>query len=257
MNNLTIENRNNVLLISIKRESKMNALNIELLGELEQCIDHVYDDYNIKGAVITGKGEKAFAAGADIAEFSNFTAAQGKKMSENGHRIFNKIEQSPKPIIAAVNGFALGGGCELAMACHMRLASPNARFGQPEINLGIIPGYGGTQRLIQLIGKGKAMELLTTADMIKADEALRLGLVNHVYELNELVDKAIELIEKIASKAPLAIAKTIAAVNAYFDKSKNGMQTEIELFASCMETQDFKEGTAAFIEKRSANFKGE
>ncbi|MCD8528801.1 MAG: enoyl-CoA hydratase-related protein [Chitinophagales bacterium] len=179
-----------------------------------------------------------------------------KKLSADGHAIFDKIENCPKPVVACVNGFALGGGCELAMACHMRVASPNAKFGQPEVNLGIIPGYGGTQRLIQYIGKGRAFELLTTADMIEAETAKDWGLVNHIEMQGELKDKAIEIINKIASKAPLAIAKTVACVNAYFDKTKNGFETEIDEFAYCASTEDFKEGASAFLEKRKANFKG-
>jgi len=170
--------------------------------------------------------------------------------------VFNAIENSPKPFIAAVNGFALGGGCELAMACHLRIVSENARFGQPEVNLGLIPGYGGTQRLIQLIGKGKALELLMTADMIKAGEALSLGLANHVVPADQLIDKSVEILNKISSKAPLAIAKVIACANAFFTDGVNGLQFEIDRFGDCCETEDFTEGASAFVEKRKAEFNG-
>jgi len=244
------------MIITIDREDKMNALNIELLKELKGVVEEVHSNNEIKGAIITGKGEKAFAAGADIAEFTGFSKNEGAEMSRNGHEVFNMIEQSGKPFIAAVNGFALGGGCELAMACHMRVASEGARFGQPEVNLGIIPGYGGTQRLIQLIGKGKAFELLMTADMVKADQALQLGLVNHVVTQEQLIEKCFEILGKIYSKGPIAIAKTIKCANAYFDGSQNGFELEIEEFGSCFETSDFREGTTAFVEKRNAEFFG-
>ncbi len=247
-----------ILTLTINRESKLNALNIELLGEIDHALTAQRDNAAVQGVVITGSGNKAFAAGADIAEFAHFTAEEGKQLSAKGHGIFKRIENYPKPVIAAVNGFALGGGCELAMACHLRVATPNAKFGQPEVNLGIIPGYGGTQRLVQLIGKGKALELLMTADTISADEALRLGLANHIVAtFEELLPKCSEIIRKIAAKGPLAIAKIIEAVNAHFDTDKNGFEIEIDLFAQCFNTLDFKEGTTAFIEKRKALFKGE
>lgn len=255
--NLITENKNGILFITINREDKLNALNIELLQELKQIVQSVYADNQIKGALLTGIGTKAFAAGADIAEFSKFSEQEGVQLSLAGHEIFNSIENCPKPFIALVNGFCLGGGCELAMACHMRIATENAKFGQPEVNLGIIPGYGATQRLVQLIGKAKALELLMTADMIKADEAKSLGLVNHVFSsIEEATVKCEEIITKIASKGPVAIAKIVECVNAYYDKNQNGFQKESALFGWCMTTEDFKEGTTAFIEKRKAVFKG-
>jgi enoyl-CoA hydratase len=243
-------------IITINRPDKLNALNTKTLAEIKQAVIAAIADSNIKGIIITGSWEKAFAAGADISEFAGFSPEQGKKLSASGHEIFNLIEKSPKPVIAAVNGFALGGGCELTMACHLRLASENAKFGQPEVNLGLIPGYGGTQRLIQLIGKGKAFELLMTADMIKADEALRLGLVNYVVALPELLPKCKEILEKITSKSPVAISKIIQCVDAYFTDGVNGLEKEIELFGACCGTEDFIEGTKAFLEKRKANFSG-
>lgn len=233
----------------------MNALNATLLQEIKQAVLVGENDDDVFGIVITGKGPKAFAAGADIAEFANFDQEQGKKLSADGHEVMNTIERCSKPTVAAVNGFALGGGCEIAMSCHMRVCSPNARFGQPEVNLGLLPGYGGTQRLVQLIGKGKAFELLTTADMIGAEEALNLGLVNYVVEQEELMDKCISLIRKVASKSPQAIAKTIECVNAYFDHNKDGMALEIEHFGSSFGTNEFIEGTTSFLEKRKANYR--
>jgi len=245
-----------ILTITINREEKLNALNTTLLNELFLTLQDYREDKQIKGVILTGAGPKAFAAGADIAEFADFNNDEGREMVERGYRIFKTVESYPKPIIAAVNGFALGGGCELAMACHLRVASPNARFGQPEVNLGIIPGYGGTQRLVQLIGKGKALELLMTADIINAEEALRLGLVNHVVPQEELMAKCKEILSKITAKAPLAIAKVIASVDAYFTEGQNGFETEMELFAACFDTHDFKEGTQSFMSKRKADFTG-
>jgi enoyl-CoA hydratase len=210
----------------------------------------------LKGVVITGAGEKSFVAGADITEFLGLSPAQGKELAQRGQDVFFLIERFDKPVVAAINGFALGGGCELAMACHLRIASEKARFGQPEVNLGLIPGYGGTQRLIQYIGKTKAMELLMTADMIGAEEAHRLGLVNYVVPAGEEVGKATELIEKIAAKAPVAISKIIASVNAFYSDGVNGFDVEVSEFGNCCATEDFKEGASAFVEKRKADFKG-
>ncbi|MCH8329994.1 MAG: enoyl-CoA hydratase/isomerase family protein, partial [Bacteroidetes bacterium] len=246
---LQIDLSHNILTISINREDKMNALNIALFAELKAVMQEVYDNPEIKGVIITGKGDKAFAAGADISEFTGFTREEGREMSEEGHAILNSIERSPKPVIAAVNGFALGGGCELAMACHMRIATENAKFGQPEVNLGIIPGYGGTQRLVHLVGKAKAIELLMTADMIGAQEAKELGLVNHVVSQGELIDKCCEILNKIFTQGPLAISKVIECANAALDETKNGFNLEIDQFASCFDSEDFKEGTTAFVEK--------
>jgi enoyl-CoA hydratase len=242
--------------ITINRPDKMNALNIALLGEIDAAMNEVASDENVRGVIITGSGTKAFAAGADIAEFANFTAQQAKEMSANGHRIFNNIESSTKPVIAAVNGFALGGGCELAMSCHMRVASDNAKFGQPEVNLGLIPGYGGTQRLIKHIGYSKGIELLLTADVIDANEAHRLGLVNHVTTLDELLPKCKAIFDKIKTKSPLVVDQIIACANAYESKTDDGFELEIDEFGQCFNTQDFKEGTTAFLEKRKAAFTG-
>ena len=255
--NLLIEKENDILIVMINRPKALNALNRRTMLELQLFFGaDAPKRENIKGIIVTGAGDKAFVAGADISEFLELDETKGRQLARLGHEVFFSIEKFPKPVIAAVNGFALGGGCELAMACHIRIASKKARFGQPEVNLGLIPGYGGTQRLIQYIGKGKAMELMMTADMIKADEAYRLGLVNHIVPAGEEIEKAIELIEKIANKAPLAISKIIAAVNTYFSHDKDGFAEEVKAFGQATATDDFKEGASAFIEKRKANFQG-
>ncbi len=245
------------LVITINRPDKLNALNKDVIEELGKVLDEVYNNPDIKSAILTGAGEKAFVAGADISEFISLDAAGGAALAKKGQDlVFDKIENSPKPVIAAVNGFALGGGCELAMACHFRIASENAKFGQPEVNLGLIPGYGGTQRLTQLIGKGKSMELMMTADMIGADEAKALGLVNHIAPLAELLTKTKEILQKIHTKAPVAIAKVIACVNDAAKGETDGFTNEIKRFGECFSTEDMKEGTGAFLEKRKAIFKG-
>ncbi|WP_143304550.1 enoyl-CoA hydratase/isomerase family protein [Chitinophaga vietnamensis] len=254
---LSTQLENNILVITINRPDKMNALNQLVMAELALAVDEVYGNHDIKSAIITGAGEKAFVAGADISEFLTLTPKQGEELAKKGHVIFQRIENCPKPIIAAINGFALGGGCELAMACHFRLASENAKFGQPEVNLGLIPGYGGTQRLTQLIGKGKALELMMTGDMLNASEALSWGLVNHVVPLAELLPKAKSLLQKIHAKAPLAISRVIKCAHAALDKDIDGYDTEIKEFAACFATKDLQEGAKAFVEKRQANFKGE
>jgi len=254
---LKIENDKGILVVTLDRERALNALNAQTMSELKFFFtEDAPAREAIKGIILTGAGERAFVAGADIKEFLALDSEKAQKMSKYGHDIFFAIERFDKPVIAAVNGFALGAGCELAMSCHLRIAGENARFGQPEVNLGIIPGYGGTQRLIQLIGKGKATELLMTADMLKADEALRLGLVNHVVPAGEEVAKAKEIIEKIATKAPLAISRIIECVNAYFEDGIDGFSMEVAEFGASAATADFKEGAAAFIEKRTADFKG-
>lgn len=251
------ELNNNILTITINRPDKMNALNKDVISELGQALDEVYNNDEIRSAVITGAGAKAFVAGADISEFTELDSKGGAALAQVGaDKVFNKIENCPKPIVAAVNGFSLGGGCELAMACHFRTASENAKFGQPEVNLGLIPGYGGTQRLVQLIGKGKAMELLITADMIKADEAKALGLVNHVFTAEELLDKTREILARINTKAPLAVGKIIKLVNEAATVSPTGLTNEIVAFGECFDTEDKKEGTTAFLEKRAAVFAG-
>jgi enoyl-CoA hydratase len=255
--NLKLELSGGIMTITINREDKLNALNIKTMDEIRLAMERVYDDDEVKACIITGAGSKAFVAGADIKEISELNEMNGRKFAENGQEIFETIEECPKPVIAAVNGFALGGGCELAMACHLRVATANAKFGQPEVNLGIIPGYGGTQRLTQLIGKGKALELMMTADMINAEEARSLGLVNHVVSTpEELIPKCEEILGKILQKAPVAISMVIDSVMAYYKKDENGYQTEANSFSICCKSEDFKEGTTAFLEKRKADFKG-
>ena len=245
-----------ILTITIDREKQLNALNTSLLTEIKEVLKSYETNPDVMGVILTGAGQKAFAAGADIKEFADFSSLQGTTLAANGHGIMNYIEQYPKPVIAAVNGYALGGGCELAMACHLRIATDNARFGQPEVSLGIVPGYGGTQRLVQLIGKAKALELLMTGDLIKANEALRLGLVNHVVSQEDLLPKCTAILLKIATKAPLAIAKVIDCVNAYFELGRDGFGVEIAAFGKSFNTEDLREGTTAFLEKRKAEFKG-
>ncbi|SFD25730.1 enoyl-CoA hydratase [Chitinophaga sp. CF118] len=247
----------NIFFIYINRPDKMNALNQEVMTELALAIDEIYTNTQIKSAVITGTGEKAFVAGADIAEFLTISAQQGIELAKKGHVIFKRIEDSPKPIIAAVNGFALGGGCELAMACHFRIASANAEFGQPEVKLGLIPGYGGTQRLTALIGKGKALELMMTGNMINANDALAWGLVNYVVPSEELIAKAKEILKTIHTRAPLAIARVIKCANAAFDKDIDSYELEIAEFSACFATKDLQIGAAAFIKKEKAIFTGE
>ena len=245
-----------ILILTINRPEAYNALNKAFFDTMDSILDEIYTEDTIKSVILTGSGEKAFAAGADIKEFSSFTENQAKKLSRDGQNVMNRIENCPKPILAAVNGFSLGGGCELAMCCHMRIASDNALFGQPEVNLGLIPGYGGTQRLTQLIGKGKAMELLMTADMITASEALQLGLVNHVVPKEELLPLAKSILTKICTKAPIAISHIIHLVNQAAIGAPDGLQQEIDRFGACFDTEDKKEGISAFIEKRKASFKG-
>lgn len=250
---LLTEIKDNILTITINRTDKMNALNKEVFNDLDKVMDEVNNDETIKSVIITGSGAKAFVAGADIAEFSSYTKEQAVALSQRGQAVFFKIENCHKPVIAAVNGFALGGGCELAMACHFRICSDNARFGQPEVNLGLIPGYGGTQRLTQIVGKGKSMEMHMTGQMIDAQEAYRSGLVNHVTSPEQLMEKAREILKVIHSKAPVAIAKMIDCINA---DAKSGYETESLSFGECFDTEDMKEGTSAFLEKRKAEFKG-
>ena len=256
--NILSESKDGILYLTINREPKLNALDFRTLQEIKNIFNEVSDNKSIRAVIITGTGEKAFAAGADINEISELNELNARKFSESGQEIFNLIETCHKPVIAVVNGYALGGGCELAMACHMRIASANAMFGQPEVNLGIIPGYGGTQRLTTLIGRGKACELLMTGDMIGAEEARGLGLVNHVLPSKEdAVAKAEEIIQKIMSKAPLAIGMIVDCINSVFEDNENGYQIEANSFARCVKSEDYLEGTAAFLEKRKPNFKGE
>jgi enoyl-CoA hydratase len=252
---ITTELNNAIFIITINRPDKLNAINIKVMEELNEVMEEVYDNVEIRSAIITGSGNKAFVAGADIGEFLKI-GDDGKSLAKRGQDIFFKIENAPKPIVAAVNGFALGGGCELAMACHFRIASHNAKFAQPEVNLGLIPGYGGTQRLTQLIGKGRAMELLMSAALISAETALQYGLVNYVVAPEELMSKAIAILSIINEKPPIAVSKCIKAANAVFDRSVDGYETEARAFGACFNTADMKEGVNAFLEKRKANFTG-
>lgn len=246
-----------IFTITINRPDKLNALNKNVINELSAALDEVYSNPEIKAAIITGAGPKAFVAGADISEFATLDAAGGTALAQHGQQqVFNKIEDCPKPITAAVNGFALGGGCELAMACHFRLTSSNAKFGQPEVNLGLVPGYGGTQRLTQLVGKGKAMELMMTGTLIDAAEAKQLGLVNYVTEPENLIAETTKLLQTIIAKAPLALSKIIALTNLAAAGATDGLQQEMEAFGQLFDTADAKEGAAAFVEKRKAVFTG-
>jgi enoyl-CoA hydratase len=247
---------NNILTITINRPDKLNALNKDVFTDLDNVVDEINNTPEIKSAIITGAGAKAFVAGADITEFGGLNKTDAMALAKRGQDIFFKIENSAKPIVAAVNGFALGGGCELAMACHFRVASENAKFGQPEVNLGLIPGYGGTQRLTQLIGKGRAMELLISANLIDANTALQYGLVNYVVPADELLNKVKSILELVNTKAPLAVAGCIKSANAVFNETKDGFAEEISEFGNSFATEDMKEGTSAFLEKRKANFKG-
>ncbi len=256
MKNLLLNNENGILTITINRPDKLNALNTETIQELKQTFLDIFEDESVKGIIIVGSGTKAFVAGADITEFIGLTPEEGQKLSAEGQEVFDRIELFSKPVIAAVNGFALGGGCELAMACHLRVASDNAKFGQPEVKLGLIPGYGGTQRLVQLIGKGKAMEYLMTAEMISAEQAERWGLVNYVTTPEQLIPKCVELLNKILMQSPVAIHGIVNSVSDYFTEGLDGFIGENIEFGTCFGSEDFKEGTSAFIEKRKPVFTG-
>ncbi len=256
LNTLTVEYVEKIAVVKINRPDKLNALNRETLLELKEVFQKLKEDDNIYSIILTGAGEKAFVAGADISELNKLSMLEGKQFAEFGQDIFNSIEEMEKPVVAAVNGFALGGGCELALACHFRYASENAKFGQPEVNLGIIPGYGGTQRLPRLVGKGKAMEMILTGNLISADEALSIGLVNKVFKKEELLAKTIETLNLINSKGQQAIRLAVKSVNSAFKMDLNqGLNYEALLFGLCCGTNDFKEGTLAFLEKRNPNFK--
>lgn len=252
---LLVDVEQHICIITINRPDKLNAINKTVMEELGKAIDEVYNNAAIKSAIITGSGSKAFVAGADITEFQGLTKEQGMALAKKGHDIFFKIENAPKPIVAAVNGFALGGGCELALSCHFMIASDNARFGQPEVNLGLIPGYGGTQRLVQVAGKGRAMELLMSGKMISAKDAQTYGLVNEVVSPEELLPKVKEILQTIQSKAPIALANIIECIN-NFDHTQKGYDLEVQKFGECFATEDMKEGASAFLEKRKPVFKG-
>ena len=254
-NNLITEIENGIGIIQINRPSKLNALNIETIHDLHEAFKECNENPEVKTIILTGQGEKAFVAGADISEFANFSVEEGAQLAAQGQELlFDYIENLSKPVIAAINGFALGGGLELAMACHFRIASDTAKMGLPEVSLGVIPGYGGTQRLPQLVGKGRAIELILTATMIDANAALYNGLVNHVVPQNELMAFAKNIAVKIMKNSPLAISKAIHSVNAHFSEGKNGFKTEIKNFGNCFGTADFVEGTTAFLEKRKPVF---
>jgi len=257
--NLLIADADLIRVITINRPDQLNALNRVTIDDLDQALTEAEADKNVRVLIITGSGAKAFVAGADIKEFAHFSVEEGKALSADGHtKLFSHVERLNKPVIAAVNGFALGGGLELAMSCHFRVASETAKLGLPEVGLGVIPGYGGTQRLAQLVGKGKAMEmiLLGSSGMIPAAEALQWGLVNHVVPADQLLSTTMELASKIARNSPTALGAAIRAVNAGYEPGANGLQREIEEFGKCFGTADFKEGTGAFIEKRKAVFTG-
>ncbi|WP_430928173.1 enoyl-CoA hydratase/isomerase family protein [Polaribacter marinivivus] len=254
-NNILVEEANETAIVTINRPKKLNALNKETILELSNAFKALEENSIVKVIILTGSGDKSFVAGADISEFAHFSIENGGKLARKGQEmLFDLIENLSKPVIAAINGFALGGGLELAMSCHFRIASGNAKMGLPEVSLGVIPGYGGTQRLPQLVGKGKAMEMIMSAAMISAEEAKDCGLVNHVTIQEELLGLANKIAGKILRNSSVAISAAIRAVNANYDKNLNGFDVEIDEFASCFGTQDFKEGTTAFLEKRKPNF---
>ena len=243
--------------ITINRPSKLNALNVKTIQELHDSLENLENNSDVRVIIITGEGEKAFVAGADISEFANFSVQEGAQLSANGQELlFDFVENLKTPVIAAINGFALGGGLELAMSCHFRIASDNAKMGLPEVSLGVIPGYGGTQRLPQLVGKGRAMEMIMTAGMIDAETAKNYGLVNHVVPQSELLEFTKGIASKIMRNSPMAVGKAINAINANYKDGINGFETEIKNFGKCFGTEDFKEGTTAFLEKRKADFNG-
>jgi enoyl-CoA hydratase len=257
MDNVKTENKDGILIITVDRPKVLNALNAQTVEEIGQAFDAARDDASVKAVILTGGGEKAFVAGADISELARMTPITGKAVAEKGQRVFRAIERFPKPVIAAVNGFALGGGCELALACHIRIASDKAQMGLPEVSLGIIPGYGGTQRMARLLGKGKALELILTGDRIKADEAERIGLVNKVVPAEELMTVAEEMARTIVKRGPLAVSAAIEAVMSGSEMPfDEGQLLEATLFGLLASTADMKEGMAAFLEKRQAEFTG-
>jgi len=255
MENIQLEIAEHIAKITINRPQSLNALNKQTIAEMSEALDQLKTNEDVRVLIITGSGTKAFVAGADIKEFSDFNVKQGAQLAALGHEmLFDKIEKFPKPVIAAVNGFALGGGLELAMACHMRIASDNAKLGLPEVSLGLIPGYGGTQRLPELIGKGKAIEMITTASMINATDAYEWGLVNQVVPIEELANTCMKIAQKIAHNSPQAVGAALRAIAGGFNDKVNGYNVEISEFGKCFGTPDFIEGTTAFLEKRKPNF---
>ncbi len=255
--NLLVSRENKIETITVNRPEKLNALNRATIIELSQALNAANSDNDVQVVILTGAGTKAFVAGADIVEFASYSSKEGEELSRNGHQsLFDLAENLSKPVIAAVNGFALGGGLELAMSCHIRVASDNARMGLPEVSLGVIPGYGGTQRLPRLVGRGKANEMIFTAGMMKADEALNYGLVNYVVSQEDLISTCVKIAQKITKNSPMAIAKTIKTINASYQEGLNGFDVEIKEFGKCFSTDDFKEGTTAFLEKRKPAFTG-
>lgn len=252
--NISVQEEKPIALVEIQRPKQLNALNADTIAELSAAFKSLYKKPEIRAIVLIGSGDKAFVAGADIKEFVHFNKEQAKKLSSNGQaNLFDLIEQAPKPVIAAINGYALGGGLELALACQIRVGTTTAKLGLPEVTLGLIPGYGGTQRLAQIAGKGKAMEMILTARMVEAQEALSCGLLNHVVAPEELKDKAFSIAKNIAKNSPAGISLAIRAINAGYTL-ENGFINEVEFFSQCFETEDFKEGTSAFMEKRKPNF---
>lgn len=258
MDNILSKKEGFVQYITINRPDKLNALNGDLIQSLSEVLHDAEEDKQVRVIILTGSGDKAFVAGADISEFADYDQTEGRKLSANGQKLlFTYVERMKTPVIAAVNGFALGGGLELAMSCHIRVASDNARMGLPEVSLGVIPGYGGTQRLAQLVGKGKALEMIMTAQMIKAEEAHRLGLVNYVVSADDLISTCEDLAKKITANSPVAIGLAIRSVNAQYLEGVDGYAVEIDSFGECFKSKDLKEGTRAFLEKRKPEFKGE
>ncbi|MDB5012995.1 MAG: Enoyl-CoA hydratase [Daejeonella sp.] len=255
--NLLVDVKENILYITINRENKLNALNHQTLQDLHVAISEAQTNDEVKGVILTGAGKKAFVAGADISEFANFNSEQGANLARDGQmKVFDLIENSAKPVVAAINGFALGGGLELAMACHIRIASNLAKVGLPEVSLGLIPGYGGTQRLTQLVGKGRAFEMILSGDMIDANEAHRIGLINHLSESENLLANAEQMLFRIFRRSPTAVSAAIRAVNSAIKEGGNGFEVEINEFSNCFASADFKEGVAAFLEKRTPVFLG-
>ncbi len=251
---ILVSTKNKIATVTINRSEKLNALNQSVISELSSVLSELENDSNIRSVILTGAGEKAFVAGADIAEFAHFTPTEGKQLAQNGQKIlFDKIENYSKPVIAAINGYALGGGLELALACHLRVASFTAKMGLPEVTLGLIPGYGGTQRLAQLVGKGKATEMILTAEIISAEESYKIGLISYLQTTSGLLPFCEELATRMIKNSPQALSNAIKAINAGYNEP-NGFEKEMEFFGNCFGTEDFKEGTSAFLEKRKPNF---